>query len=158
MYAGDSSAGHGGPAGNQEGESMMKRLLGLSLTMVFVVSGCATMGAGMTDEEKVAQTVQEWREASEAKDIDAIMATVSEDFVGDGGANKDAFRQYIGGLIDSGMFDGVEISDSRAITTIDGDTAEVRNLDLSSYAGAVVVDLTLQRDADGKWRIVGLRA
>jgi len=116
------------------------------------------MGAGMTDEEKVAQTVQEWREASEAKDIDAIMATVSEDFVGDGGANKDAFRQYIGGLIDSGMFDGVEISDSRAITTIDGDTAEVRNLDLSSYAGAVVVDLTLQRDADGKWRIVGLRA
>jgi len=136
---------------------MMKRLFGLGLAVVFIASGCATLG-GMTDEEKVAQTVQQWIEATEAQDIEAIMALVSDDFSGQGGANKAAFRQYIGGLIDSGMFDGVEVSDSRAVITVDGDRAEARNLDLSSYAGAVVVDLALQRDADGKWRIVGLDA
>jgi len=136
---------------------MMKRLLGLSVAVVFMASGCATLG-GMTDEEKVAQTVKEWMAATEAHDLDAIMAVVSEDFVGDGGANKEAFQGYIAGLIESGMFDGVEVSDSRAVITVDGDSAEARHLDLSSYAGAVVVDLTLKRDADGKWRISGLRA
>ena len=135
----------------------MKRLFGLGVAVVFIASGCATIG-GMTDEEKVAQTVQQWIDATEARDIDGIMAIVSEDFSGQGGANKEAFRGYIAGLIDSGIFEGVEISQNRAVTTVDGDSAEVRGLDLSSYAGAVVVDLTLQRDNDGKWRIVGLQA
>lgn len=135
----------------------MKRFFALGAAVLFIASGCATLGGG-SDEQQVARTVQNWMAATEAQDLDAIMALVSEDFSGQGGADKAAFRQYIGGLIDSGMFDGAEVSDSRAQTTIEGDRAEVRFLDLSSYAGAVVVDLTLQRDPDGRWRIVGLRA
>ena len=135
----------------------MKRVIGLSMAVMFMASGCATLGT-MSDEDQVARTVQDWIEASEEKDLEGIMAVVSEDFEGQGGADKAAFRQYIGGLIDSGMFDGVEINDGRAQTTIEGDRAEVRFLDLSSYAGAVVVDLTLQRDPDGRWRIVNLQA
>lgn len=135
---------------------MMRTVLGLGMAAVLMAAGCATMG-GLSDEEQVARTVSGWIEAVEASDIDAIMAYVSEGFEGQGGADKAAYEAYMSGVIDAGYLDGAEVRDDRMILAVEGDTATVRNLDLSSFAGAVVIDLEMKRDPDGRWRISNMR-
>ena len=121
-----------------------------------LVSGCAGMG-GLTDEELVAKTIADWKAATEAEDLDGMMACISEDFESDEG-DKASFREFLDDFISQGMLSDAEVDIEDAITEIEGDSATVDSIMLDGGMGSATLNLELKRDADGAWRITYLEA
>jgi hypothetical protein len=128
------------------------------IMMVFVASvlaGCATGPKGPTDQELITATAKSFTDALLAKNIDALMATVSENFhhpeVGDKAAAKDILKQGM----DSGFVDNGKIDLANMAITIKGDTAEAYPIVASAPAGSVTVGLTLKKE-NGAWLITAI--
>jgi ketosteroid isomerase-like protein len=125
--------------------------------VILGLAGCASMSKGPSDKDLIQNLLNEWKSATEAQDLDKMMACFSNDFRGDEGG-KDEMRAFLANFIDSGNLDGAEVDLEKAETIIEGNTASVLSTWLSSTAGSLGVDLDLQKDPDGAWRIVGLDA
>jgi len=122
--------------------------------LAVLACGCAGQGKGPTDQELIAGTLADWKAAFEAQDIDQIMAAYSEDFEGERSADKAGVRGFFTRAIDAGYMDSAEIILDDAETLIDGETATVSPVDLSGDFGSVSLELILQKEADGAWRII----
>ena len=127
----------------------------VAVLLAVLVCGCASLGKGPADGERIAGMLADWKAALEAHDVDKLMTAYSEDFEGRGGAGKEQVREFLQGAIDQGYLDGAEISLEDAETTIDGGTASVGPVVLSSDRGAMEIELKLIKESDGAWRIVG---
>ena len=57
--------------------------------------------------------------------------------------------------IDAGYLDGAEADLEEAETVIDGEEATVSPIVLSSSRGSMEFELSLAKEEDGAWRIVG---
>jgi hypothetical protein len=133
----------------------------LTITFVGILAltafGCAHTGHGPSDSELIAETLGTWIEASKAKDVEKIMSAISEDFKHDGydysAEDKGSMRVFIEDSVAMGNFDGLEISYDPEAVTIDGDTAQVPDIEWSCTPGMASVELTLKKE-DGVWRIV----
>jgi len=136
------------------GRSVIRTVLTAALLAV-LVCGCAIFGKGPTDEELIASRIEGMKAAFLAKDLDKIMDGYSEDYEGEMAGSKEEMRDFIAGAIDQGMLDDIEVDTSEAETKIDGDTATVEPVELSTAMGSLVVGYELKKEADGAWRVVG---
>ena len=125
--------------------------------IILGLTGCASVSKGPSDKDLVQNLLDEWKAATEAQNLDRMMACFSNDFRGDEGG-KDEMRAFLAEFIDSGNLDDAEVDLEKVETIIDGTTASVLSTWLSSTAGSLGIDLDLQKDPDGQWRIVALDA
>ena len=132
--------------------------VGLALAIVGM-TGCATCSKGPSDEELVKTLTESWKAAILEKNFDLMMATFSEDFAHDGyeyeAANKAALREFVDSCDTQGYFDDVEISFEEAVTTIEGDTATVTDIEYMNDQGSVIIELTAKK-ANGVWLIADM--
>jgi hypothetical protein len=116
------------------------------LVAVALVAGCAGSGKGPSDKELVVLRVKAFADALVAKNIDATLLSVSENFyhpeVGDKASAKDMMKQGL----DSGFVQNGKIDTSKAETKITKDTATVYPIQASADAGSVTVGLTLKKE------------
>ncbi len=129
-----------------------------TLAVIAGICGCASMSKGPSDEELIQQTLLKWKSGMESQDVDAMMATVSEQFVSDEGGSKADFRGYLTRLIDDGTLSGAKMDIEGATVVVEGEMATVENAGLSGDRGTVVIDMDLKKEEDGVWRIVGIQA
>ena len=128
------------------------------IMMVFVasvVAGCATGPKGPTDQELITTTVKSFTEALLLKNIDALMATVSENFYHPEVGDKAAAKDMLGQGMDSGYVDDGAIDLDNMAIKIEGDTAEAYPIVASAPAGSVTVGLTLKKE-NGAWLITAI--
>jgi hypothetical protein len=119
-----------------------------------MVVGCATTG-GTKDRKSLDKTLASWKAAIEKQDIDGMMAAYSEDFKTDRGGSKAEMKGFLTNAKDQGYLDGAKADMTKAEIKIEKGTATVGPVDLSSNAGAMTIELSLKRDPDKVWRIVG---
>ena len=137
---------------------MKKKMILKSVVCVLAVAllaGCAAGGKGPSDDELIAGAVETWKAAMIEQDIDKIMATFSENFTNYEIPDKDGLREFLGGAIDMGYLEDLEIFLEDAKTAIDGTEATVYPIDFASAAGEVTIELTLTKE-DGGWTITGM--
>ncbi len=130
-------------------------LMGSVAMMAVVLAGCAT---GASPEEAVAAQLEAFKQAMLAEDIDAIMATYSDDFEHYEWGDKEGARDFMQQAIDMGYTEGMEvITEDAEIVLQDDGSAQVYPVDLSGAFGTVTLELTFA-DKDGEWLITGLDA
>jgi hypothetical protein len=127
----------------------------LAVFCVALVSGCAGMGKGPSDEELAMQTATAFSQALTAKNHEGVMATISEDFNDDEAGDKAGLGDYIQGAIDAGYFENGECDMANAQVTIEGDTATVYPIVLSSSMGSITIGVKMKKEKEG-FMVVGL--
>jgi len=137
----------------------------LSLTSVLalaLLAGCAAGPKGPTDEELILGQIQALKDAAFAANPEALLALFSEDFSHYEVPDKATLADYVQMGVDMGyMEEGMakehdaQMTWEEAQITIDGDTATVYPIDASADMGSVTLELTLKKEADGVWRIIG---
>jgi len=142
----------------------MKKLAVMQYAIVAVMAGlvigCAAGGKGASDAEQITGVLTAWKAAIQAKDIDAMLATCSENFSHDGtdyqAGDREKLRDFVEGAIDMKYLDNVEISFQGAKKNIEGNKAVVYPIDYSNVAGAVTMELTLAKEKKG-WLITDMK-
>jgi len=125
----------------------------LAMTMI-ALGGCASMGKGPKDKDLITKTVADWKTALEASNLDAIMTAYSEEFKGERGG-KTELKTFMKGVIDAGYLKDAKVDLSRANIEIKKDTATYTPIFLTGSRGSVTIQLSLQKEKDKVWRIVG---
>lgn len=134
----------------------MKQLI-VPVTMIalLALAGCAGV-KGPSDLDLVKQTCDAWGKALVAKDVQGVLATMSEDFSSSQVASREALGELLQDAIDSGYLEEAEVSFTQAQYTAEQDgTYTVYPVDLASAAGAVSAELKLKK-VDKQWLISGL--
>jgi ketosteroid isomerase-like protein len=127
--------------------------LGAAALIVVLAGGCQI--GGPSDEKLINTTVSDWKAAHTAKDLDGLMATLSENYVSMDGGGKDSMREFISRAFEEGFMDNVEIKIEDAQTTIEGDKATFGPVKFVGDRGTFAFKHILQKE-DGKWLIVGV--
>ena len=139
---------------------MQNALRGLMVALVLtaLALGCASLGKGH-DEDQIHVAVARVKEALEKKDIDALMATFSDNYkdprVGGKAEARLLLQQGLAsGYADNGKvnMDGIKVTFSE-----DKKKATVYPLDLSSSMGAISVEIIFAREKSG-WLVTGVNA
>jgi len=132
---------------------MCVRLLICGL-MLGLVAGCATTPK-KSDDDLIKETVATVKTALEAKDIEMLLTTFSEDFTHpELAGGKEEAREMLQMGVDAGYADDGEVSIvDMEITKNDDGTASVYPVDLSGPPGSISVELVMKKEAD-VWRIV----
>ncbi|HOZ48700.1 MAG TPA: nuclear transport factor 2 family protein [Candidatus Hydrogenedentes bacterium] len=113
-----------------------------------VLCGCAMFAGGPSDEELITAKLDAWKAGFVAKDIDAILAVYSDKFTHYEVSDKDGLREFLEGAVDMGYLEDIEVNAEEAEITIDGESAVVYPIDLSSAAGSVTIELTFTKEGD----------
>jgi len=135
------------------GRSRLATVLAATL-VVALVCGCATFGKGPSDEELIEQTLTAYNAAMVAQDIDKMMAAYSDDFEGENGESKEDIGELLGGAVDQGYLEDLEVNADECEIKIEGDKAAVGPVEYSSAMGSISIEYTMKKDADGCWRIL----
>lgn len=118
------------------------------------VAGCASTGGGsISDARMIQNLLTEFTDAFVKNDIDRIMAAYSEDFDSPDQGDKAAIGEFLGGAIDQGFLEDVEIDTSEMELNIEGDTATLYPVELNAAFGSATLRLTLKKEAGG-WKII----
>ncbi|MHC4757403.1 MAG: YybH family protein [Planctomycetota bacterium] len=125
--------------------------LTLSLLLCTLICGCQT---GPTNEELINTTMDCWKQAIIAQDIDAFMEVYSEDFSGNDGADKQQVRDFMQGAFDQGYLDNIDINLDIAQMTITDDTAQFSPVEIVGDGGEMELNFTLKKEDKNTWRIV----
>ena len=140
----------------RKGRTMKRTTLLIgSLAVLTLWCGCATMGRGMSDEERVRAVLVEWKAAFAELDIDAIMEPYSEDYAGPRGTGKQEVREFIDRAIRQGSLEEMEMDIENAEITVDGDTAVAAPVTFSGDFPPMRLTLELKKEDDGCWRFAG---
>lgn len=126
--------------------------LGVVALIVVLAGGCRI--GGPSDEELINTTMADWKAAHAVKDLDRLMATLSENYVSMGGGDKDSMREFISRAFEEGFMDDVEIKIKDAQITIEGDKATFGPVEFVGDRGTFEFKHILQKE-DGTWLIVG---
>jgi uncharacterized protein GlcG (DUF336 family) len=117
--------------------------------------GGATAETAASPEEAVKNSVTKVKTALETLDIDLLMDQFSNDFEHPEAGDKETAKQMLQMGMEMGYADDGEVSLDDMEIEVDGDTATVYPVDLSSPAGSVAVELQYQKEPGG-WKIIGL--
>jgi len=124
-----------------------------ALALIVVVSaGCATGGGGMSDEDAIRAIISKFEASITALDLDAMFALITDDFEMSDGLGKAEYKEFIGTLVDSGQFDGVEMSTADLKITVEGDSAEAMPFVVTAGFGEVTLEFELEK-RDGTWLV-----
>lgn len=130
------------------------KTLGLTVLAAFV-AGCAGMAVG-SPEARIMSTLDAWETATVNEDIDALMATYSDDFEHYEYGTKATLELFLGDLIAQGMFSGASVSMADMEVQVDGGTATAYPIDLEAAFGGATIEFVLQEQATGEWLITSM--
>ena len=116
-------------------------------------TGCVTSSQGVSDEELIAQTVEAWKTALVAHDLENVMAAFSDEFAHYQAPDKATLEEMLGQAFEMGMGDDIAVDLEGAETQIEGDRATVGPIELTTAIGSITGDLVLAKEKDG-WLIV----
>ncbi len=140
-------------------KSMMLQGMVAALAVVLMV-GCATTGgssSSLSPQEASAQTVAQWADALKAQDIDAIMATFSEDFEHFDWGDKAGATDFMSEAIEMGYLEDIEVDLSEAEYELDEDLVAVYPIEIIGNFGEITLELLFAKGANG-YQIVGMDA
>jgi ketosteroid isomerase-like protein len=109
---------------------------------------------GPSDEELINTTMNTWKEAIVAQDVDAMLGEYSEDFSSADGTDKEGVRQFMEGAVGEGVLDDIEINLETAELTITDDKAEIGPVQIDSNMGSMDFVYTLKKEDKKTWRII----
>jgi len=130
------------------------RMLSTLVLIGILGAGCAGLAKGPTDEELIAGVLSGWQQALLDQDLDALMTFYSDEYEGERGEGKEEVRDFLQGAMDQGYLDDIEVSLEDAETEMDGDTAYVGPVDLSSPVGEMALEVTLKKEDENTWRMI----
>ena len=107
-----------------------------------------------TDQSLIRETLDTWKSAIIAKDIDRIMTAYSEKYRSERGDGKQEIKVFLTKFRDRGDLDGVSVSFKQMKIEVNGATAAAGPIEISSDRGGMELSVTLGKEAD-KWLIVG---
>jgi len=128
----------------------LKMFIVIGLLLSLVYCGCKSV---QTDEEQILTTMNNWKQALNVQDIDAIVDCYSENFTSMDGNGKEGVRQMWEEIQALGMLEKIDINLENARLEIDSTTAEFF---IYNDEGVVEMDFALSIE-DGKiWLITGI--
>ena len=116
--------------------------------------GCATAPVISPDEAAIRQTLNAWKTAMMAKDLEGIMAAHSLHYNQDG-KDLSSARAFYASAIKDGELNNAIVVTEHATIEIEGDKALVSPIAISKPVGSGSMRLRLARE-NGKWLIVGM--
>lgn len=129
----------------------MAMKFGVMALVLLAVVGCAGGGGGgKSDEEMIKEVVDAAMAGLQAQDITTMTANYADDFKSDQGGGKAEMIEFLNGAKEQGFLDGIKIDTSKMVTTVDGEKATAKPINLEGAFGALTVDLELQK-REGKW-------
>ena len=136
---------------------LRKGLVKTALTLVaaaLLASGCATTGGGNA-QAAIDSTLASWKAGLEKLDIDSLMKNYSESFSSSRGDDKAAVKEFLLRAKEEGYLDGAKADLGNTKVSIEKDTATAAPIEISGDRGDMSISLTLKKEADKVWRIVG---
>lgn len=126
---------------------------GVGLAIVLSLLACQTTG-GPSDEILLAQLLDSVKESLVTQDIDRFMSLYSENYSDSQGANKQAIRDNIGGIMATGALDGIEISlEDATIVLNDDGTASASQVKVMGSGFSITLSYTFVKE-EGSWLIL----
>ncbi len=128
----------------------------ISILLIFAIFILPT--ATNASEKEVLSTLKQWHEGLLAKDVDAVMSMVSEDFEGERGEDKASHRHDLEQLLATDVLDDARIDLESAEIIVDNGKATafpIRLEHADENRRGLYIRLKLEDEADG-WRIVSL--
>lgn len=122
---------------------------------LMLAAGCSTVPKGPSDEELVKLQAQAFLQGLIDGDMDATMATVSDDFYNSAVGDKEEFKARAGEAVDAGYFEDAEMDLQDAEPLVEDSKANIYPCVLSSSQGSLTFDLTMAKEATG-WMITEL--
>jgi len=133
----------------------MKEHIYLKLTFILLaclfICGCQT---GPSDEEIINTTMNNWKQAFIAQDVDAIMVNYSEDFSSDRVDSKEQLRSFVERMVDEGWLENFDINLDIAQLSITDDTADFSPVEFIGDQGEMGINLKLKKEDKKTWRII----
>jgi len=117
----------------------------------------AAPAAAADPQAGIMTTVKAWTDGLIAQDIDAAMATFSENFEHYEYGDKAGVKDFIGQAIDMGYLEGLEVELEDAEVELDGGEATVYPIELMGAFGSVTFELVLTQEG-GAWKVTGMDA
>ena len=137
----------------------MKKVVVLSTIILgvasMVVTGCATTGKGLSDEEQIQAQMQEGIDAIMAKDYDAFGKYVSESFYSSVIGDRDDLLAYLKNADEMGFLDELEVDLSETVITVEGDKGTIDSIMASGSFGYQGLSFDGVKE-NGVWMITGL--
>jgi ketosteroid isomerase-like protein len=109
---------------------------------------------GPSDEELINTTMNTWKQALIAQDVNAMMAGYSEEYSSADGTDKEGVREFMEGATDGGVLDNLEINLETAELSIQDDKAEFGPVEIMSDMGSMDFVYTLKKEDKKTWRII----
>jgi ketosteroid isomerase-like protein len=126
----------------------------MCLLAAAMVTGCASVGPKVSDEDLIMDLVTQLKVALENKDIDGIMNTFSEDFYHHEVGGKEEGREMLQMALDAGYADNGEVSlDDMEIHMDEDGTASVYPIDLAADVGSISIEIVVKKEEAG-WLIL----
>ena len=135
-------------------KTVVMGVIALALTAA-LVTGCATGGPTLSDEEMVELQLEQWSQGLVEHDMDKFLGTISESFSARQAPDKETLAGFIEQAIDAGYIEEAEVVTEDAQFTIENGVCSVYPVDLMSIAGSVAVELTFTKE-DGTWLVTGM--
>jgi polyhydroxybutyrate depolymerase len=129
---------------------MSKNLALYTIAILFVYSGCKST---TSEEVAVLETMNNWKKAIEAQDVEAIVACYSENFTSMDGDGREGARQMWIEIKELGMLEKIEIDLESAKLEVKGDQAEIY---IYNDEDEIEMDFALLKEDGGKWLIIGI--
>ena len=124
----------------------LKLIAGLLICLFF----CGCQGV-QTDQQLIKTTMNNWKQAIIAQDVDAILAGYSDDFSSEEAEGKEGVRTFWQEVIKAGMLENIDINLETAKLEITDDTAEFTIFDDD---GEKEMAFALKKEDGKTWRII----
>jgi hypothetical protein len=116
--------------------------------------GCQYLGLQPSSEERICTTMENWKKAMKAENVDELLSFYSDSYKTSEGQDKESMRALVKRSFDSGFMETVEIKMNKARVIIDGNIAKFGPVEFISDTGIWPMEITLQKE-NGKWLIIG---
>ena len=107
-----------------------------------------------TEQSLIRETLDTWKRAIIAKDIDKVMTTYSENYQNNQGEGKQKIKEFLIKFREKGDLEGIRVEFSQMKIVMNGSTATASPIEISSDRGGMELSVTLGKETD-KWLIVG---
>ena len=138
----------------------MKRMrtvvvLAVSIALVYVATGCATLREGPSDEEQLLELLTNYKTALEEGDVDKLVGLYSKNYASSRGGDYEETVSRLRQFVPRFKEFGVEVSTADTKIEVEGTTARLDPITFDSPRGSRNTALVVAKEADGVWRITG---
>jgi hypothetical protein len=121
------------------------------LLLLTFICGCKM---GPSDKELICTTMNNWKSAILAKDIDSIMTNYSDDFSSPESGSKEQVQSFMQRAIEDGWLDDIDINTDIAQVKITDHTAEFAPVEVLGDFEPMELGFTLKKEDKKTWRII----